>query len=52
MEYITKNYENALINHIDQAIFKSEQEIAKGGEAVDADVVFVELDKKVKQYML
>lgn len=36
----------ARINRIDQAIFESEQEIANGAEAVDADVVFKELEKK------
>lgn len=43
---------SARINRIDRAIYESEQEIANGAEAVDADVVFAELDKKVKQYML
>lgn len=36
----------AKINHIDQAIYESEQEIANGAEAVDADVVFEKLEKK------
>ena len=36
----------ARMNRIDQAIFKSEQEIANGAEAVDAETVFVELEKK------
>lgn len=36
----------ARINRIDQAIFESEQEIANGAEAVDAQVVFAELEKK------
>ena len=36
----------ARINRIDQAIFKSEQEIANGAEAVDAEIVFAELEKK------
>ena len=31
---------------IDQAIFESEQEIANGAEAADAEVVFAELEKK------
>lgn len=31
---------------IDQAIFESEQEIANGAEAVDAEKVFAELEKK------
>lgn len=33
-------------NRIDQAIFKSEQEIADGSEAIDAEIVFAELEKK------
>ena len=36
----------AKMNRIDQAIFESEQEIAKGAEAVDAEIVFAELEKK------
>ena len=31
----------ARMNCIDQAIFESEQEIANGAEAVDAEVVFI-----------
>ena len=38
--------ELAKINRIDQAIFESEQEIANGAEAVDAEIVFAELEKK------
>ena len=34
------------INRIDQAIYESEQEILNGAEAVDADTVFTELEKK------
>lgn len=34
------------INCIDQAIYESEQEILSGAEAVDADKVFAELEKK------
>ncbi len=34
------------INRIDQAIYESEQETANGAEAVDADIVFAELEKK------
>lgn len=34
------------INRIDQAIYESEQEIANGAEAVDAEKVFVELESK------
>ena len=37
----------ARINHIDQAIFESEQKIANGAEAVDAEIVFIELEKKI-----
>jgi prevent-host-death family protein len=33
-------------NRIDQAIFESEQEVANGAEAVNADIVFAELEKK------
>ena len=36
----------ARMNRIDQAIFESEQEIANGAEAVDAEIVFAELEKK------
>lgn len=36
----------ARINRIDQAIFESEQEMQNGAEAVDADTVFAELEKK------
>ena len=36
----------ASINRIDQAIFESEQEVANGAEALDAEAVFAELEKK------
>ena len=36
----------AKINRIDQAIYESEQEILSGAEAVDANIVFAELEKK------
>lgn len=36
----------AKINRIDQAIYESEQEILNGAEAVDANVVFANLEKK------
>lgn len=36
----------ARINRIDQAICESEQKIANGAEAVDAEIVFAELEKK------
>ena len=36
----------AKINRVDQAIYESEQEILKGAEALDADLVFAELKKK------
>ena len=36
----------ARINRIDQSIFESEQEMRNGAEAVDADTVFAELEKK------
>lgn len=36
----------ARINRIDQAIYESEQEIAGGAEALEADAVFKELEKK------
>ena len=36
----------AKINRVDQAIYESEQEILKGAEALDADLVFAELGKK------
>ena len=37
----------ARINRIDQAIYGSEQEIANGAEAIDAETVF---EKKKKKY--
>lgn len=36
----------AKINRIDQAIYQSEQEMAHGAEAMDADIVFAELEQK------
>ena len=36
----------ARMNRVDQAIYESEQEVANGAEAVDADIVFAELEKK------
>ncbi|MCD8196043.1 MAG: type II toxin-antitoxin system Phd/YefM family antitoxin [Lachnospiraceae bacterium] len=36
----------ARINRIDQAIYESELEIENGAEAVDAETVFAELEKK------
>ena len=36
----------ARINRIDQAISESEQEIDNGAEAVDAEKVFADLEKK------
>ena len=33
-------------NRIDHAIYESEQELLNGAEAVDADKVFTELEKK------
>ena len=36
----------ARINHIDQSIFESEREMADGAEAIDAEIVFAELEKK------
>lgn len=37
----------ARMNRIDQAIFESEQEISNGAEAVDAEIVFAELEKNI-----
>ncbi len=34
------------MNRIDQAIFESEQEIANGAEAVDAEIVFCRIGEK------
>lgn len=34
------------INRIDQAIYESEQEIPNGAKAIDAEVVFADLEKK------
>ncbi len=36
----------ARINRIDQAIFESERELEEGGEAIDLDVAFEELNRK------
>lgn len=36
----------ARMNRIDQAIFESEHEIANGAKALDAEMVFAELEKK------
>lgn len=36
----------ARMNHIDQAIFESEQEVADGAETVDAEQVFAKLESK------
>ncbi len=36
----------AKTNRIDQAIFESEQELAHGTGAIDADIVLEELEKK------
>lgn len=36
----------AKTNHIDQAIYESEQEFLNTGESVDATIVFEELEKK------
>ena len=36
----------AKLNRIDLAIFESEQEIANGADAVDAETVFSQLEKK------
>ena len=36
----------ARINRIDQAIYESEQEMTNGAEAIEAEIVFAELEKK------
>lgn len=36
----------AKMHRIDQAIYESEQEIADGAEAIDAETVFAEMEKK------
>lgn len=36
----------ARINRIDQAIYESEMEMENGTEAIDAEIVFAELEKK------
>ncbi|HIW82144.1 MAG TPA: prevent-host-death protein [Candidatus Acetatifactor stercoripullorum] len=36
----------ARINRIDQAIYESEQEMADGAEAIDAEMILAELEKK------
>ncbi len=38
--------EFARINRIDQAIYESEKEIENGAEAIDAELVFAELERK------
>ncbi len=38
--------EFARINRIDQAIYESEKEIENGAEAVNAEMVFAELERK------
>lgn len=36
------------VDSIDQAIYESERELENGAEAVDAELVFVELEKNHK----
>ena len=36
---------NEEITCIDQAIFESEKEVLNGAEAIDAEIVFIELEK-------
>lgn len=36
----------ARANRIDQAIYESEKQVINGAEAVDADIVFADLEKK------
>ncbi|MCM1283630.1 MAG: type II toxin-antitoxin system prevent-host-death family antitoxin [Muribaculaceae bacterium] len=36
----------AKMNRIDQAIFESEQEMENGAKAVEAEIVFAELERK------
>lgn len=38
--------EFARMNRIDQAIYESEKEIENGAEAIDAELVFAELERK------
>lgn len=45
-EYSEFQGENTRMDPIDQAIFESENEIAKGAKAVDAEIVFTHLQKK------
>ena len=45
-DLVVMSSEFARINRIDQAIYESEQETANGAEAVDAEIVFAELEKK------
>ena len=43
--FITKNgYSNLVV--MSSELYESEQEIANGAEAVDAEIVFAELEKK------
>lgn len=34
------------VNRIDQAIYESEKEMQEGGESIDLDIAFAELNKK------
>lgn len=45
-EYSELQGENARMDPIDQAIFESENDIANGAKAVDAEIVFAQLQKK------
>lgn len=36
----------AKINRIDQAIYESEKEMQEGGESIELDIAFAELNKK------
>lgn len=36
----------AKVNRIDQAIYESEKEMQEGGESIDLDIAFAELNKK------
>ena len=40
--------QESIINRIDQAISESEQELATGAAAVDAEIVFAELEKRLR----
>ena len=43
----THDLQDAIENHIDQAIFDAEQEFAEIGNSIEANKAFLELDKSI-----